>query len=347
MQPLIEHFVFLSGLRDRTALNRGLMQALTDLLQPESATLFRILQGGQRYLIQPTCHYAYGLLEVHDAYLPNHGLCRPVEVDDLIQQCANSGQGQQVELEKKIHRYVCPIVVDKTVLFLLDIRRSKIPSPQYTLLGHLLAFFTHHLSLIEYSETDSLTRLLNRKTFDEHMFHILGQAKADATENTDLPRRRMGSEGDTRHYLAVADIDHFKRVNDTYGHLIGDEVLILVARLMRESLRLDDQLFRFGGEEFVAILQPATMKAAEEVLQRVRRTIEAYAFPQAGHITLSIGFTAINSQDTPTRLLDRADEALYFAKDNGRNQIHAYENLVAAGLLLGTDVNTASNLELF
>lgn len=347
MHPLIAHLVALSGLRDRTALSRALAEAVVDLMQPQQMALLRVLQGGQRILVQPAATYSEAQLLVFDAYLPCHGLCRPVDMDDSLRRCTELAQPQETAAEGGQVRYLWPITVNKLLMFVLELQMPSPEDEKTHLLNQLLSFFANHLSLIDYSETDSLTHLLNRKTFDEHMFRILGQANADAhAQEIDLPRRRQGGDEGKQHWLAVADIDHFKKVNDTYGHLIGDEVLILVARLMKESLRLDDQLFRFGGEEFVAILQPATAKDAQEVLQRVRQTIEAFAFPQAGHITISIGYTALQHLDTPTKLLDRADEALYYAKGHGRNQVHAFENLVAAGEITVV-ASAASELELF
>jgi diguanylate cyclase (GGDEF)-like protein len=147
-------------------------------------------------------------------------------------------------------------------------------------------------------------------------------------------------------WLAVADIDHFKQVNDTYGHIIGDEVLLLVAQLMRQSFRLGDQLFRFGGEEFVTVLQPVTQDDAQMVLDRFRHNLKNYEFPIVGRVTISIGFTQIHPIDTPTELVGRADQALYFAKQNGRDRVVSYEFLRATGELADQQVDKPK-VELF
>ena len=129
------------------------------------------------------------------------------------------------------------------------------------------------------------------------------------------------------------DIDKFKTINDRFGHLIGDEVLILMANLMRESFRVQDKLFRFGGEEFVALIRPAEFSHATRTFERFRTHVEAFNFPQVGRVTISIGFTRIKLGDTASKILDSADEALYWAKEHGRNQSHAYETLIAEGKL--------------
>src|SRR5205085_360480 len=134
-------------------------------------------------------------------------------------------------------------------------------------------------------------------------------------------------------WLGVIDIDHFKRVNDTFGHLIGDEVLLLLATMMKVSFRTYDKLFRFGGEEFVVLLKPTDSNNAHAAFERFRKDIEARNFPQVGRITVSIGYARIGPKDQPTVVIDRADEALYWAKEHGRNRTFNYETLIASGEL--------------
>jgi diguanylate cyclase (GGDEF)-like protein len=131
----------------------------------------------------------------------------------------------------------------------------------------------------------------------------------------------------------VIDIDHFKRVNDGHGHLIGDEVLLLLSRLMRASFRFHDHLFRFGGEEFVVLMRCGTDADASGAFERLRANVERFAFPQVGRITVSVGFSALRPDDTPSAAFERADKAVYWAKQNGRNQVAFHADLVDRGLL--------------
>ena len=130
-----------------------------------------------------------------------------------------------------------------------------------------------------------------------------------------------------------------------FGHLIGDEVLILVARLMRSSFRSHDRVFRFGGEEFVVVLRCADHASAYAALERFRRNMEAYDFPQVGQKTASVGFTQILPGDSPSAACERADQAVYHAKRNGRNQVCSESDLVDRGLLKA-DVKVG-DIELF
>ena len=228
-------------------------------------------------------------------------------------------------------------------------RASPLTPDELDIAQGFIALLRNSLGMLDYSETDSLTRLLNRKTFDEYLMRILAiipNQDDAAMSSLHLPHRRHACATSNDHWLAVMDIDKFKSINDRFGHLIGDEVLILMADLMRKNFRVQDKLFRFGGEEFVALLRPAEYAHAQAIFERFRRQVEAYAFPQVGHVTVSIGFTRIKFGDTPSVILDSADEALYWAKEHGRNQCHAYETLVAEGKLQGHAAAQA-DVELF
>ena len=188
------------------------------------------------------------------------------------------------------------------------------------------------IRLLDYSELDTLTRLLNRKTFDETFDRLLTSHSGAATEDG-FDDRRGNLEDGSPAWLCVVDIDHFKRVNDSFGHLFGDEVLLRMGELMRKTFRGGDRLFRFGGEEFVVILNAANEKLAALSFNRFRTSVESHEFPQVGKVTCSIGFTAVSDMDVPTDVVGRADEALYFAKEHGRNQVCCYEQLVAEGVI--------------
>jgi diguanylate cyclase (GGDEF)-like protein len=156
------------------------------------------------------------------------------------------------------------------------------------------------------AERDALTGLGNRRHLERRVAELLPRA---LDENTPLA-------------LAVLDIDHFKQVNDRHGHLMGDQVLVQMAQLLRENMRGSDVLARFGGEEFVIVLPGMTMTAAAEVCERLRERVHAAGWPVNEPLSVSIGLAAPPPHDWPS-LLQRADAALYRAKDAGRNRIDA------------------------
>jgi diguanylate cyclase (GGDEF)-like protein len=232
------------------------------------------------------------------------------------------------------HGHVFPVTSARGVVGLLEIYHpGPMGEDQHRLLSGLLSIYRNHLRILDYSEYDELTGLLNRKTFDGSLAQLV---RADAAGSASARRpgdARRSPNPDQCAWLAVLDIDFFKRINDRFGHLYGDEVLILLARLMRGSFRDTDRLFRSGGEEFVILLAPTEAPCAENVLERCRKAVEAFDFPQVGRVTVSIGFTAVVPGDSGLTAFGRADEALYVAKSQGRNQVLRYEDLIRGGVL--------------
>lgn len=129
------------------------------------------------------------------------------------------------------------------------------------------------------------------------------------------------------------DIDHFKKINDNYGHLFGDEVLLRVADLMRQSFRNHDKLFRFGGEEFVVMLRNVGEDNVQTIFDRFRVAVEGHDFPRVGQVRCSVGYSRIDPRLSPAELLGRADEALYYSKEHGRNQVNGFDELIMSGKL--------------
>jgi diguanylate cyclase (GGDEF)-like protein len=212
-------------------------------------------------------------------------------------------------------------------------------------------YFINHISLLDYSECDSLTGLLNRKTFDETFEHILNsenKARSAIANIGNIENRREQKLAEETYWLAEIDIDKFKNINDTFGHLFGDEVLIRIANVMRDSLRDYDKLFRFGGEEFVIVFSSGERTIAFNLLNRLLKRIENHEIPQVGKVTCSIGFTQIDSF-VPVDILGSADKALYYAKENGRNQVCCYEDLIERGLLKesSTSLNNQTDVDIF
>jgi diguanylate cyclase (GGDEF)-like protein len=229
-----------------------------------------------------------------------------------------------------------PITSTRGVVGFLEVYHPEaLAEDQREMVSGLLSIYQNHLKILDYSEYDELTGLLNRKTFNGALAQFLRPGKAESFRPNPFDGRDARREpNDDQHvWLAVLDIDFFKRINDRFGHLYGDEVLILLARLMHASFREQDRLFRCGGEEFVVILAPTETEFAEAVLERFRDAVESFDFPQVGRVTVSIGFTRVMPGDNPLTAFGRADEALYIAKEQGRNRVLGYESLVAGGVL--------------
>lgn len=123
--------------------------------------------------------------------------------------------------------------------------------------------------------------------------------------------------------MAIIDLDHFKRVNDTWGHDVGDDQLNFVSKLIQQSLRESDAVIRFGGEEFVIVFRDTDLAGAKEACEKVRKTIDAQVHPITGHQSVSIGLAQLKEGETLTSCLKRADEAMYVAKHKGRNRVES------------------------
>ena len=121
--------------------------------------------------------------------------------------------------------------------------------------------------------------------------------------------------------LLMIDIDYFKRVNDNFGHDVGDYVLRELSAIITKQIRQNDQFSRWGGEEFLIVLPKIALKEASEVADKIRSLIEHYSFKNIDALTISIGVTTMQEKDTKASLLKRVDDALYKAKDRGRNQV--------------------------
>jgi diguanylate cyclase (GGDEF)-like protein len=155
------------------------------------------------------------------------------------------------------------------------------------------------------SVTDRLTGLYNRR-------------KLDAILDEELAMHRRY---DSAFSVIMLDIDHFKQINDTYGHPAGDAVLAELAKLLRERTRQVDVLARFGGEEFVIVVRRSPPGSFRIAAEKLRVAIAEHEFPHVGHVTASFGIADCRPGDDASTLLARADEALYLAKKGGRNRV--------------------------
>ncbi len=223
------------------------------------------------------------------------------EKDRVARAIAKTFSEGIAEIESKLH------TVDGDTPYLFNGLRFEL-NGQSSMLGVGLDISKQkHLEALLEREatTDTLTGLYNRQRFDAEMERTLARHARYGTETA----------------LVIIDLDHFKRVNDTYGHDVGDHVLVELTVRLAGEMREPDFLARWGGEEFVALLPDTDPSEASRVAERLRRCIQVEPFPEVGVITISLGLTNFRSGDTPNRLLQRVDAALYEAKRAGRNRV--------------------------
>ncbi len=317
----LDAIVELTRQHDARGLMAALLKTLSSSVQSRRVRLFAISN--------PARSTDFNESNIQDAVIIDQfdsefGEPRPLGRDADLVACVCSGKLVERQVPDG-RRVVFPIFGTRHIRALLVIDGLGDEPIPYELLAKLLQVYSNQTLMLSRSELDPLTGLYNRQTFNDRLRR--------AAQRASRPRRAADRLAAAGACFALFDIDHFKQVNDKFGHLYGDEVLMLFARLMTQSFRHEDLLFRYGGEEFAVVLANAGLEIAAGTLERFRRTVEAYAFPQIGHKTVSIGFTALSAERGAEKAVMCADKALYYAKENGRDQIRCYETLVAEGKL--------------
>lgn len=320
MRPLLRNLAEMTAHRDHLRLEVSVLSTLLKLGHIVQVRALELFTQDRDTMLRPRCWSENGQIvsSEHDAAADPRRM--PLAQEPGLAQCIAIGGESAQRSEPRRHTLWLPVWLEGQASTSLEVTQSRaFTQHQRDVIMGVFLVYQNYQSLLDYSERDALTGLLNRKTFEEQYARQAGSAADEGT-------------GASRQWLAVIDIDYFKSVNDRFGHLYGDEVLILVANLLRSQFRSQDRIFRFGGEEFVVLLRCVTLAQTRQVLERLRAAIQAHAFPQIGHITVSIGCAA-TQQGSSVEALGRADQALYYAKEHGRNQVCFYDDLRTSGAL--------------
>lgn len=215
-----------------------------------------------------------------------------------------SGSKEQSEMAKDTQK-----VIDDTRS--TELNQRKFDSQMDCMMDEMQSLRQQLDKVKEESLTDALTSLANRKAFDQMLNLQIQQY----------------TEQNSPFCLVIADIDFFKKFNDIFGHLVGDKVLRYVGKTIKSCVKGKDMAARFGGEEFVLVLPETDIKGAEIVAEHVRVAISKSALidhnsnEKYGKITISLGISQFQKGELPNDLIKRADQALYKAKENGRNRV--------------------------
>jgi len=300
----LESLVTLTQERDSLGLECCMKETLSSLLKLLNLKVLSI----EVYRIKDISTLFFSALSAKQDGDDHHDFCQS------LMDSYNTSSLQQCQLDNQQLAYLFPLrnqVAHLNAVVAVTIEGAIASQSVVEAIGQLLDVYQNYTNLINDNERDTLTGLLNRKTFDKQINKIMTQLTQSSL--------RLNDRSVDAHYLAIFDIDHFKKVNDVHGHLIGDEVLLLFSQLMTKTFRETDPLFRFGGEEFVGLFSCAKLNDVEVLLERFRDKLANYAFPQVGRVTVSIGCTRIADKFSPDEYIDKADAALYYAKQHGRN----------------------------
>ena len=226
----------------------------------------------------------------------------------LIPLLEDSLVGRQVDVEGESPWYILDVAEDVEPRRVIIIK-GQLSGLVRDWIDGIFSIYANQVAVLDAKERDVLTHLLNRQSFSMTLGLVM-----DFYRTAQLPDTTKVS------WIDILDIDYFKSVNDRFGHLYGDEVLLHFSTLMEKTFHYSDFLFRYGGEEFVVILNRKDHDQVREVLEKFRESVATYIFP-SGRLTVSIGYSRVDLEKAPHRMMEEADNALYYAKEHGRNLV--------------------------
>lgn len=232
----------------------------------------------------------------------------------LLRSAIADSKGGVTCMKHKGHDYMLLDVVKDAIPRRAILIKGKVRDQDLVMVEGVYGIYANQVALLDSKERDALTGLPNRQTLEFCLNDVV------------VFHRGKQSKDIKPSWMIALDLDHFKTINDTFGHIFGDEVLIHFTDLMKKRFRHTDFLFRYGGEEFVVILNNATQEEAFTIIDDFRKEVAGYHFP-SGKVTVSVGYTIIDPITPPGLHFEYADRALYEAKRNGRNMCVNYDDV--------------------
>lgn len=331
-KKVLQSVVNMTGHRDVDSLEYGLVVTLTELLQLNSISLYKVVGDKPEDGIEEVVYLSLGEKGEIQTRCKQHNEINIVKEDQYLYRCISDREeiSYKNSFNGQMHILI-PLMCDEKIIGAIEMTSNKDLSKFKELINGITRIYENYLYILNKSERDKLTGLLNRHSFDTKLSRLLQKQKDDKQPQIENERRQQAT--DSYAWLAIFDIDHFKKINDKFGHVCGDEVLLMLSQKMKDFFRSTDLIFRFGGEEFVIILEPVPHEMAERTLEQFRKNIADGNFPLIEKITISGGYVKVTDLHYPVKFIDYADQALYYAKENGRNCIYSYESLVEKGEL--------------
>jgi diguanylate cyclase (GGDEF)-like protein len=324
---IIDHIANFTSQRDIEVLAFSLLKSVSSMMNCSSTKIITINKKGD--------------VRSHISFENNHCVVNDIsiEIGDVFRRAFEHMN------ESSLASYTLKTETGYSIIRLLHHDRKseqlliinlpgKMDKEQSYILSGILSIYSNFITLLNESQTDELTGLANRKTFDSAISNIFNtlphhyeEVEKERRVQNEITRQDSG-----KYWLVIIDIDDFKRVNDQFGHLYGDEILIHLAQIIRTNFRDEDLQFRFGGEEFVILLSATNQIKCMQILERFRRNVEEYQFPNVEKVTVSIGVVEFKKGTFHVTSIDYADQALYKSKRSGKNQITFFEDMVNQGI---------------
>ncbi len=347
MSTLIEYIIKLTDHRDRDLLELTLSKALLAVLPIQRIVIARVMseEGEKRWLevarldakgggklVDPMHVDFQTLAHLNDA--PDRLKC--LQQRDVVEIAWAGENGPRINL--------LPLFSDsrKDDEGVIEVHSETALTPeQLRVVEQLRRVYRNMYSLLEYSDRDALTGLLNRKSLDDAFYSAVLEELDGLTGIPKLSAVPSGLSQDRRHrvpvnyWLGSAVVDNFALINDAHGHLMAEEVLLLVARIMNNTFRTYDRIYRFGGEHFGVLMHCPDEALVLAAFERFRANVEKFNFPQVGRVTVSSGFTSVLADDSPSSALEKTERAVDFAQRSGRNRVCSHVGLVRRGFFGG------------
>lgn len=343
MSTLIEHILKLTDHRDRDLLELTLSKALLDLLPIQRIVIARVLseEGEQRWLEVARLD-ARGGGKVADAMRVEFStLPRLDDAPDRL-KCLHNREVVEIAWAGPDgpRIYMLPLFSDSRTddAGVIEVHSDGTLSEQDLLtVGQLRRIYRNMYSLLEYSDRDALTGLLNRKSLDDAFYGAVLEELDGVTLEARTVTLPVVLSSERRHrvpanyWLGSVIVDHFDELSQRSGHLIVEEVLLLVARVMNNTFRTYDRVYRFGGEHFGVLMHCPDEALVLAAFERCRANMEKFNFPQVGHLTVCCGFSPVLADDSPSSALEKTERAVDFARRSGHNKVCSHIGLVRRG----------------
>lgn len=333
---ILQSIINITEYRDVDSLEYGLIVTIAELLPLNAVSLYKLIGDTPDNGIEEIVYFSIGKdRETLDRYKQDNAT-NPFNDNQFLNKCfLEKKEISFLNSHNNQMHMIVPLICDEKIMSAIEMISNEDLKKFKELINGVKRIYENYLYILNKSERDKLTGLLNRHSFDTKFNRLIQiQRNKKLLENknqTDHERRQQTN--DSSAWLAVIDIDHFKKINDRFGHICGDEVLLILSQKMKAFFRNSDLLFRFGGEEFVVILEPTSPEMAKQTLEKFCKKIANSHFPLIGNITISGGYVKVTDSNYSVTLIEHADQALYYAKKNGRNCMHCYESLVERGKL--------------
>lgn len=327
---ILQSVVEITKQRDLDSLEYSLIATMAELVPVTEMSVLKVINENKLDKLERTEHLIVMTEKQGNKDYDWASGSQIITVDHDVKKDLESTAIATHVTSKGLTHILAPIVIDGKVIGAINIKSNEDVTGFLPIIEGLIKVYNNYAIIFNESERDKLTGLYNRRTFDnklKRLFQGKNSQRKLYLESEKISERRVHSP-DKFVWMVIFDIDHFKRVNDTYGHIFGDEVILTISQIAKKCFRSSDLKFRIGGEEFVIILEPATLEKAKDLLKNLRNTIADHKFSQVGTVTISIGFAKIAGKDYPPVILEFADKALYYAKEHGRNCVYNYETLI-------------------